>query len=169
MPASTNKLQTLFLYSVNTWLGYVIAQEYYRKEHYVWCCPYFDVRSNPGALPGPPPSHSPKEIYLQLAEEVVRGNKHSHKIAQAKVGILRAATAKKKADDITDAELQTIQQIVELAENRDFKPLLYVISYEQVKSMVSELDPREKAHPLSPEYLIERLPRFCFEVIDFSR
>jgi hypothetical protein len=159
----------LFLYSTSTWLGHVIAQEYYGDEHYVWCCPYFDADSIPKHSIGPPPSSCPKEIYLQLADEVARGDRHSAKIDSAKAGIRRGAQVKLAAGIISSSEVKRIEEIVNLAERREFKPLLYVMSYERVKSLLQEVDPADKAHPLSPEFIIECLPRTHFEIIDFSR
>ena len=159
----------LFLYSTATWLSHVIAQEYYGDSHYVWCCPYFDTKSIREPSAAPPPSSCPKEIYLQLAKDVDAGDRHSPKIAQARAGIVAGAVVKKKAGLITDAQFSTITEIVELAESREFKPLLYVMSYRHVRRLLRDVEPREKAHPLSPEYVIEHLPRPCFDIIDFSR
>ena len=34
---------TLFLYSTNCWLSFVIGEEYYDSVHYVWTSPIFDT------------------------------------------------------------------------------------------------------------------------------
>ena len=163
------KAQHLFLYSTGTWLGHVIAQDYYGDEHYVWCTPYFDAKSIPQPCAGPPPSSCPKEIYLELAEAVERGDRHSAKVELIKRGILKGANIKRDAGIISDAQLKMISEIIDLAELREFKPLLYVMAFKQVKRILLNVDPKDKAHPLSPEYIIEHLPRSYFDIIDFSR
>jgi hypothetical protein len=35
----------LILYSVNSWLAYIINERYYGGEHFVWCAPVFDVEA----------------------------------------------------------------------------------------------------------------------------
>jgi hypothetical protein len=161
--------QHLFLYSTCTWLSFVIAEEFYRGDHFVWCTPYFDADAIPQFGASLPPTSCPKEIYLSLAEEVLRGDRHSAKIESTRRGILKGAAIKHSAGVVSDAEFNQIKAMVELAETRDFKPLLYIIPFEAVESMLQDVPIRERAHPLSPEFMIERLPRKSFDVLDFTQ
>lgn len=61
----------------------------------------------------------------------------------------------------------TIVSIADLADLGDFRPLLYVIPFTSVESEIREPPPEDKAHPLSAEYVIDRLPRASFDVIEF--
>ncbi len=91
---STTIANNIVLYSANTWLAYNIAERYYQGEHYVWCTPFFDSNvSGPGYTVAP--TSSPKEIYINLYKETTRGDRHSSKIADNKVGILKGQPIKK--------------------------------------------------------------------------
>jgi hypothetical protein len=159
----------LILYSTNTWLSYIIAERFYRSEHYVWCTPYFDSKSLPILDSTTPPTSTPCEIYHSLSAEVCAGDRHSAKIKENKVGILKGATFKRKAGVINEQQEKDIAAIVEAAEQRDFKPLLYIIPFRPVAKLVMEVPVSERAHPLSVEYVIERLPRARFDIIELER
>lgn len=158
----------VLLYSTNTWLAYGISEQYYNGAHYVWCTPYFDPRLLESLEPGVPPTSSPYEVYRSLYDEVQRGDRHSAKIKENKAGILRGASFKRQTGVITEQQERDIASIVELAESRDFKPLIYVIPYTLVAELLREVPIGEKAHPLSREYLIDALPRKYFDVLEFS-
>ena len=145
----------------------MIAEHFYRHDHYVWCTPYFDPRQN-GRDTAVPPTSSPFEMYQALSEEVRRGDEHSSKIAENKVGILRGASAKRRARVITSDQEKQIGAIVKKAQIRDFRPLLYVIPFSLVVNRLREPPPEDKAHPLSAEYVIDNLPRNSFDVIEFG-
>lgn len=159
---------TLFLYSTNTWIAYLIGQDYYGGEHFVWCSPLFDSRSLPGIDLAQPPTSTPKEIYMSLLTEVVRGDRHSAKIKSQKEGIVRGASIRYSHGDLSERQLADIKDIVALAETRDFHPLLYVICFAKVKDRVKEVEISRRAHPLSQEFEIEKLPRDSFQVLDFA-
>lgn len=163
------KVASLLLYSTNTWLAYKVAQMYYNDEHYVWCAPYFDAKSLPVHDAANPPTSDPCEIYHSLAAEVRAGDRHSVKIRENKVGILKGATFKRNAGVINEQQEKDIAAIVERAETRDFKPLLYIIPFEIVAKLVREVPVAERAHPLSVEYVIEQLPRSKFDIITLER
>lgn len=157
----------LVLYSANTWLAYMIAQRYYGQIHYAWCTPDFDPRSLAFTDASVPPTSSPLEVYRNLAEEVRRGDLHSAKIKENKVGVLRGATAKYAQGKIGDDQRKEIAEIVDAVQTRDFRPLLYVIPYAGIADLVNEVPVKDRAHPLSAEYIIEELPRDRFDVIEF--
>lgn len=155
------------LYSTNTWIAYMIAQRFYNSTHYVWCTPYFDPRQN-GRDTAVPPTSSPFEMYRALFEETSRGERHSNKIAENRVGILRGASAKHAAKTITEEQMKEIAAVVQVAQPGDFRPLLYVIPTSIVAQSLREPAPEDKAHPLSAEYVIDDLPRDNFDVIEFG-
>ena len=157
----------LLLYSINSWLAYIIAERYYRSEHYVWCSPFFNSRTISSIDATTPPTSNPYEIYCNLLDEVSNGDRHSAKIKENKVGILKGASFKKQAGVITEGQERDIVSIVDLAETRDFKPLLYLIPFHLTSGSLKEVPISERAHPLSIEYVIESLPRTHFEVIEF--
>ena len=160
--------EPLVLYSTNTWLAYIISQIYYGQQHYVWATPYFSSASVPSHDYTVPPSSSPSEIHGGLLKAVVSGDHHCAKIESNRIGILRGATVKAKANLITAKQRRDIFAIVERAETRDFRPLIYVIPFQSIGALIKEVSVKEKAHPLSEEYVIRNLPRSCFDVIEFS-
>lgn len=158
----------LLLYSATTWLAYAIAERYYAGEHYVWCAPVFDPRMQCTVDRVLPPTSSPCEIYRNLYEETKRGDRHSSKIEENRVGILRGASIKKICGIITDDQEREIVSIVNAAETREFRPLLYVIPFHAVSSLAQEVPIKDRAHPMSTEFLIERLPRKYFDVLEIQ-
>jgi hypothetical protein len=157
--------EPLLLYSTNTWLAYTISQIYYREEHFVWCSPYFSSLSLPACDQTSRPSSTPGKIYTLLYEEVLSGERHSDKIRHNKAGIRRGANYKKQAGIITEDQKLDIYAAVKKAQVVDYRPIIYVIPFSLVANMAVEVPVRERAHPLSREYRIERLPRRCFDVI----
>lgn len=157
---------TLILYSTNTWLGYIISQKYYGGVHYIWCTPDFYTNNQSGIDTTTPPTSTPYEILISLREEVRRGDRHSAKIKENKIGLLRGASFKKGQGVITQEQEDEISQIINNAEIRDFRPLLFVIPYEQTKHLIRAVPIADRAHPLSIEYVIEDLPRNLFDVIE---
>jgi hypothetical protein len=156
----------LILYSTNTWLAYGIAQRYYDETHYVWCTPYFSSDSSSGYDYTIPPSSSPSEIYDGLYKDVSQGDRHSAKIEMNKAGILKGAIAKEKAGVINKQQRLEIYAIVQRAETKDFRPLLYVIPFQPVAKLVKGVPVEGRAHPLSVEYKIEQLHRRYFDVVE---
>jgi len=160
--------EPLILYSTNTWLAYMIAKKYYKDEHYVWCTPHFDPRRSGGRDSAVPPTSSPFEVYCSLAEEVARRDRHSKKIEENRAGILRGVNAKRQAGAINEIQEREIVSIVALADQGDFRPLMYIIPYSAIADQIREPPPEDKAHPLSAEYIIDSLPRACFDIIEFG-
>jgi len=158
----------IVLYSANSWLAYAIAERYCNGEHYVWCTPAFDARSRYAQEWHVPPTSSPFEIYKSLSEEVRRGDRHTAKIAQNRIGIARGASVRRGAGAITEAQEKEIAAIVDAAETGDFRPLIYVIPYHLVAAEIKAVAVPERAHPLSTEYHLERLQRQHFDVIEVA-
>jgi hypothetical protein len=153
------------LYSTNTWLAYNISRQFYRDLHYVWCSPVFDHRCRPFTHATPPPTSCPADMYFRLLAEVSRRDKHSAKIAENRLGIVKGAATRRAQNVITDSEVSEIAAIVEEASAEDFHPLLYVIPFDSVAAIVREVPVTERAHPLSEEFIITDLPGDAFDVI----
>jgi hypothetical protein len=157
--------EPILLYSANTWLAYAIGEHYYGGYHYVWCTPYFDPSGVPSINYAVPPSSSPIEIYRGLRNDVTKGDRHSSKISANKAGIVAGVDARRKACEITEEAAKEIVAILEDAELRDFRPVLFVIPFSLVRDMVVPVPVGQRAHPLSAEFIIPRLPRNCFDAI----
>lgn len=158
----------VLLYSTNTWLAYWIAECYYGGEHFVWCSPFFSPRQAP-AYANVSPTSCPSAIYHALDQEVRAGDRHSAKIRENRLGLVNGAQRKRTDGVIDQLQEREIVDIVNGAETRDFRPLLYLIPRELVPGMLKGVPVADRAHPLSIEYVIERLPRAAFDVIDFDR
>jgi len=157
------------LYSVNTALAYNISAQYYGGLHYVWCSPIFSARNHPDFVATPPPTSCPSDIYHNLAEEVRRRDAHSAKIGENRTGLVTGARYKHERGVITAEELNAIEEIAAAAETADFRPLLYVIPFASVSHLLREVPVAERAHPLSPEYIIEELPTDLFDAIALEK
>src|ERR1035441_2257137 len=153
-----------FLFSTNTWLSYILAERFYAGRHFVWCTPYFEIKSQTGFDVTTPPTSTPKEIYQALALEVERNDKHSSKIKDNRANLLKGAKVRFNRGDITLQDLDRIRAIVNSSSVPDYQPLLYIINYEAVKTDLIEVPIAELAHPLSVEYRLENLVRDHFEV-----
>lgn len=152
----------LLLYSINTWLAYKIAEQYYSNTHYVWCSPLFNATNTN------PPSSNPIEIYCSLRKDIEGKDHHSSKIEQNKTGIIKGANIKKSKGIITDSQEQDIIDIVTAAELEDFRPLIYIIPTEKVNTIIKPVSYKFKANKFSHEYIIEELPKPLFDVIDLD-
>lgn len=153
------------LYSTNTWLAYNIARQFYGDRHYVWCSPIFDHHCRPFTQATPPPTSCPADIYFKLLDEVRRRDKHSAKIAENRLGIIRGAAVQRDNGVISDDVVAEISAIADEADIGDFYPLLYVIPFDPVVGMVTEVPVAQRAHPLSEEFIIPALPGDLFDVI----
>jgi hypothetical protein len=157
------------LYSAQTWLAFAIATKYFRDLHYAWCTPYFNGGAPSTLMPGAnPPSSTPNDIARTLKEDIARGDGHSAKIDENRSGLRRGARAKHTKGIITDQEFKDIGSIIEAASFNDFRPLIYVIPVERVKTLVIDPPLADKANPFSEEYLIVELPRSSFDVFEVT-
>ena len=157
----------LALYSTYTWLAFTINQRYYGGLHYIWCTPHFDPGSPFLGVPSAvPPTSSPKVIYYSLYDEVAAGDRHSAKVAQNRLGLQRGADIQFRNGVIDAAARDEILTIIDVAELRDFRPLLFVIPFAPVAALVKQVRIKDRAHPLSEEYILERLSRDAFDVLE---
>ena len=156
----------LVLYSTITRLAYSLGQNHYRERHYVWCAPQpaadrFVLRN--------PASSDPLSIYWRFHRDIEDGDEHSNQIATNREGLVLGAEAKEKQGVIDPLTYQYIEQMVRQAPLRDFSPLLLVIPYNSVRRMVKPAPVSAAARATSEEYVIERLPRSCFDVLELQR
>lgn len=161
-------LESHILYSTNTWLAYRISEFYYSNKHYVWCSPFFDGDDIPKNEFTVPPSSTPKKIGEILADDILYSDRHSDKIKSNKKGLIKGAKIKLEAGLINKNEYEDILKIVDQAPFRDFRPLLYLIPYANVKNQIKKVDVSMRAHPLSEEYIIEELDRKSFDLITLN-
>ena len=157
IPYNTHK-NNCFLYSVNSYLAYYINEKYYKGIHYVWCAPLFNNENNP-------PSSNPKKIYASLQEDVKGNDKHSAKIQQNKVGLLKGAESMFDTGKITKEEKEDILFIVHEADISDFTPLLYIIDKKLTADKIIKVPLKERANTHSDEFLIKNLHTDEFDVI----
>ena len=86
-------------------------------------------------------------------------------IKQNKQGILRGAQARLKRGQITPEHSDEVKKILEVTVASDYTPLIYVIPTHGIGKLIKKADVSQKAHPLSPEFIIENLPRSKFDII----
>jgi len=158
----------LVLFSAISSLAFRIAVKYYGGYQYVWCCPYPGGRNAPAGVVIPP-SSDPYEIYYSYVREIEGGDLHGNTIKSNKTGIINGAIAEKAAGTITDTGMQEIMAIVGAAQLGDFWPMLLVIPFAGVASLVVPATIARTANPFSPEYIISRLPPSKFQIIDLKK
>jgi hypothetical protein len=156
----------LLLYSTSTWLAYSVAERFY-GVHYAWCSPVYDGRTAPAHV-NIPPSASPGSIYRLLRDDSERADLHSDAIGRNIAGIKRGAEAKREQGVIGTDEEEEIRKTLAKATPRDFRPVLLVIPYEQVREVVRSVPVDDRAHAMSIEYLVEALPRAAFDMIELN-
>jgi hypothetical protein len=83
-------------------------------------------------------------------------------------GIKHGANEKFTGGKISASERDEIIQIVDQATPSDFVPLMYIIPYGKVRDLVKRVPlAMRQAHPLSDEWIIEELPRDCFDILRY--
>lgn len=152
-----------FLYSINSFLSYKIAEHFYKQTHYVWCSPHYNARGVN------PPSSDPFEICQNLIKDIEGGDLHSSKISMNKTGIIKGANANYKNGIITEEEKLQIISVIEQASIDYFRPLIYVMNFEEIKHISNSASIELKAGFFSKEYIIEKLPRQQFDIIDIYK
>jgi hypothetical protein len=151
-------------YSQGTKLAARINRDYYNNIHYVWCCdkPFYTVAERQ------PVSSNPLARCEYLIAEIETNDGHTHYIDDNRNGIKIGIEEKAKAGVITTEQRAELIRVVNDAPNEFFYPVIYVIPYEKVSELVKPVNTSKKASSVSKEFLIEELPRSCFDIIDFS-
>lgn len=116
-----------------------------------------------------PPSSDPIAIYWRYRQDIEDGDQHSAVIARNRLGIIRGAYIRHIQGVVDNDTRQLIEAVAKAAVLVDFKPLLLVVPYFGVKGIVKPVDLVSRARPTVDEYIIEDLPRDCFDVIDLDR
>lgn len=152
------------LYSTMTTLAYNINKIYYGDKHYMWCTPYFgsDFEAPHFTVP---PSSSPLEIYSMLKKEVDGSDLHNTKIDYNRRGVRKGASVMLKLGRITQEAHDEIVAITKLAKDQQFKPLLCVIPRLEAVPYYQKVNVKDRANPLSHEYILSDLPRSAFDII----
>ena len=146
------------LYSVGTYLAYIISRRYYGNVHYVWCTTKFNDL-------GQPPTLNPCKICRGYLEQIVTGDRHARVIGNNITGILTGAEKKFNVGIIDKGEYNAIKDMVSTADYELFLPVLYITDGRKVKSKCKEVPEADKASDNSVEYVIENLEENEFETI----
>jgi hypothetical protein len=163
---STFPRQPLTLFSTVTSLAYWVAERFYAHCHHAWCAP---APAMDRFVPRNPPSSDPIQIYWSFHEDIAGGDEHSAVIAANRLGLIRGAAARCSQGVVDEKTRQLIEATVKRAPLSAFKPLLLVIPYTAVSDIVKPADPDARAGVMAEEYVIEQLPRTCFDVIELHR
>ena len=161
---SLSDIKHPILYSAMSAVAYNVNMKYYSGMHYMWCTPYFgsDFHSPHFTVP---PSSSPLEIYETLRKEIDGADKHGTKIKLNRMGIRRGADIMVKRGRITEEQKREIHSICKGAQPQQFRPILCVISRIEAVPYYQKVDVKDRANPLSHEYIVADLPQSAFDVI----
>ena len=157
----------LVLYSANTQLAYRINEHFYQQIHFVWCNPFFSATAPRSIDVQMPPSSTPCDICRNYLEDIARGDRNSRSLQANRIGLKQGMDLKLADGVITEEQYWELEEIVSKVSLDEFRPLLYVIPFEGVRNLVRPAPRHQRAHPFSPEYMIDRLPRSRFDVIDW--
>jgi hypothetical protein len=91
---------------------------------------------------------------------------HSTSVRDNKQGILKGAVARHVAGIITNDEKIEIETMVQHAAISDFMPLLLIIPFTVVRALASRAPVLSRARASSQEYIIDRLQRHQFDVLE---
>ena len=152
------------LYSAMTTLAYNINKRYYGDKHYMWCTPYFGSNYQSPHFTVPP-SSSPLEIYNTLKKEIEGSDLHNTKIKLNRKGIRKGADVMLRLGKITQDDHNEIVAITKMAKDEQFRPLLCVISRMEAVPYYQKVDIKDRANPLSHEYILSNLPQTAFDII----
>ncbi|MDP2313782.1 MAG: hypothetical protein Q8P41_12815 [Pseudomonadota bacterium] len=147
-----------------TVLAYNINMRYYGGLHYLWCTPYFgsDYQSPHFTVP---PSSSPLEIYQALSHEINGSDKHGTKIKLNRMGVRKGAEHMAIRGKITVDTKNEIIAISKAALPQQFRPLLCVIPRLEAVPFYHKVPIKNRANPLSHEYILADLPQSAFDLI----
>ncbi len=161
---SLNDIKHPILYSTMSTLAYNINKRYYNDLHYLWCTPYFgsDYLSPHFTVP---PSSSPIEIYNMFKKEIDGADLHNTKIKLNRKGIRKGADHALKAGKITQEQHDEIITISKKATNEQFRPLLCIIPRLEAVPFYQKVDIKDRANPLSHEYILSNIPHTLFDII----
>ncbi len=154
------------LYSTNSWIAHEFATRYRGGSHFVWCSEHYDPHSAPAgsAAAAIAPSSSPKGIYDTLRGDCDREDRHSSLIRGYRKTFLRLAKTWLADKSISKQQYDEIVSTVKSNSWRIWRPVLFVIPEEPVRSRIVHV-----AHPgragYGPEMQIHDLKSTEFDVI----
>ena len=150
-----------------TAVAFNVNTKYYGGLHYLWCTPYFgsDYESPHFTVP---PSSSPLEIYNTIKKEIAGVDLHNVKIKLNRMGIRKGADVMLKNGKISADVHSDILAISKEMPMHQFKPLLCIISRLEAVPYYQKVAIRDKANPLSHEYILANLPQSAFDVIQIG-
>lgn len=155
----------LLFYSTNSLMAYLINEYYYRGNHYLYCTPYFERHPDPN-FPPLAPTSNPKILYERLMEESKTSDKNAHHINANKHGLKIGVEERLKAGIITTAVKNEIVEFIDGAPNVQFKPKLYLIPAEGVRSLLKPVPYHVRATSVIDEYCLD-ITKEKFDVIDY--
>lgn len=158
---------TLFLYSTNVFMKWLIQERYQGGRHYVWCSEYFDPTkhgSYSGAY-GIPASSNPAVLYRRYKEDLQSGDTHSALIGSQKASIKARAVEWLNKGQINQQDLEDITVLVDKGRVEDWRPVIYVISRALVASRLKRVAASQTAG-FGMEYVVEDLTHDEFDLIE---
>lgn len=153
------------LFSVNTYLAFLIAQKYYEKIHYAWFATQFDYGNQQ------PASSNPRSICRDILEAIASNDHHCEKLERIKNGILDGAHEKLKNKVINENQELEIRALVQKSDEELnlLLPVVFIARWENLIGICEKMGPEKIASPTSVEYLSRELPRAAFDIIDMNK
>lgn len=160
--------ESLILYSTNPWIKYHLQNLFRHGKHYVWCSEYSDSRAAArGSMASlVPPSSNPVEIYQELGNAVVRNDRHHPKIESIKASYLALSVQWVADGSMTTAQRDELAYLLEHAEMKYWRPMLYLIPRAAVAGPRLKLVHPSKRAGLGLEFIIEDLDSTEFEALE---
>jgi hypothetical protein len=157
----------LLLYSTNVYLKFMIQRQYRGDKHFIWCSEAFDSTKLSGYTfnAHTPPSSNPVDIYRELSRDVSRKDAHSAKINEQKLSLGGRAIEWHKNGEITEAQREDIMFLIKTADFSDWRPLIYIIPFDAVKSKIISVPAPNRAG-MGMEYTVSDLSASEFDVIE---
>jgi hypothetical protein len=155
------------LFSTNTWMKFFVQEQYRDRRHFVWCSSTFDSEKLSAYSSGRllPPSSNPAEIYRQLQKDVIGQDHHSYKISQQKAVLTELAGTWLYNGEISKEQAEEIAYLLSHASFTSWRPLLYVIPWDKVRTRVQLVPMDQRAGP-AEEYRISDLHGDEFEIVE---
>jgi hypothetical protein len=108
-------------------------------------------------------------LYWEYQTDIESGDEHSACIERNRSGLIRGAAARYEKGWIDEAVRQLIVTTVRRAPLSAFKPLFLVIPSAGVRDIVRLAPVEDRAHVIAEEYVLDELPRSCFDAFELGR